>query len=243
MILKNKFVAIASLLGSYGLLSTPSFAAWSWAAPSFHGGNGMLGTDILTKLMQDWAPYNWKGECSGRASNGIDLVGTRLFEGFSTNYDHSNPVIDWTNAILCTNADEMNGFGWTVDKFDYVVLDIYDHNDQRGSWQMYGDWSPNAYKAECPDGYAVTGLAQTPVGGSATTRVLCSKISTTPTSCWVTSSDNFGWSVGAWYNDYTFFSADWNYGNYKTSCWADTYVAGVSFGTYQHNPAYLLCCQ
>jgi hypothetical protein len=49
--------------------------------------------------------------------------------------------------------------------------------------------------------------------------------------------------VGDIYGDYALSGQDWNYGNYKTSCWADTYVAGVSFGTASHDPIALLCCQ
>jgi hypothetical protein len=244
---KSKFTAIVSLIGSYALTTTPALAAWTWQHPGIHGGNGMLNTTILTRKNVDWAYGNWKGECSGKASNGIDPVGTELFEGFATNFDTGGLLGDytsWTNAILCTNADKMNGWGWTIDKFSYVVLNVYNQNDQRGSWQQRGDWYPNYYKGLCPDGYAVNGLAQTPVNNADTTSVLCSKISLAhPSACWVSTADEFGYSVGEYYGDYGLSGQDWNYGNYKTSCWADTYVAGIAFSTFDHDPRALLCCQ
>ena len=109
---------------------------------------------------------------------------------------------------------------------------------------MYGDWAYGKYKGECPDGYAVTGLAQTPVSDADITTVLCSTISVPhPTSCWTTLNDEFGSSVAQFYQNYTFNGQDWNFGYIKTSCWADTYVAGISVAPWDHEPRELLCCQ
>src|SRR3954454_2562515 len=134
MILTNKATALASLLGAYGLLTTPSFASsWQWQHPGIHGGNGMLNVSVQTRKNVDWAPNNWKGECSGRAANGVDPVGTELFQGFANGLHDGGlwgDIYMFANAILCTNADQMNG-RWTVDKFNYVTLDIYNMDDQR----------------------------------------------------------------------------------------------------------------
>jgi hypothetical protein len=239
---KTTFAAACAL--SFGLLASQAFASgWRWNHPGFHGTNGMLPVSVLTKTNRDWAPGFWKGECSGRDFSGYDPVGARVLQGIAT-----GPSPHFANAILCTNSDEANGRGWTVDKFNYVVLDIFRGNDQRGSWQQYGDWAPYEYKAECPDGYAVTGIAQTPYQNSDVTHALCSKISVPrPTSCSTVSAgnDRFGWSVGAYYGDWSFYGQDWNYGFYKMSCPANTYVAGV--GVFPANAIRfadtLLCCQ
>jgi len=249
MMFQMRVVTAASLLG-FTLLTSHSFAAsWDWQHPGIHGGNGMLDVTIQTRKNVDWAPNNWKGECSGTVK-GRDPVGTALFQGFANGLNSGSVFTKsyfYANAILCTNADKMNGLGWTIDKFNYVVLDAYDHDDQRGSWQAYGDWAPGSYKAECPDGYAVTGFAQTPTGNSDVTKVLCSKISVRhPSYCRTAIGDEFGSSVAELYDDYTLNGQDWNYGYTKQSCPADTYVAGIGMTAWyspaMHTPGALLCC-
>jgi hypothetical protein len=206
----------------------------------------MLAYSILARTGADWAYGLWKGECSGRDSGGYDPTGARLLEGVA-----EIPGIPpaYTNAILCTNSDEMNGRGWTLDKFNYVVLNVDSQNDQRGSWQIHGDWAEYRYKGLCPDGYAVTGLAQTPSNVSAVKRVLCSKISLArPQQCWTVGAfigdygDDWGKSVGDEYGVYDFYGQDWNYGHWKASCPADTYVAGVGVYNFSHTADTLLCC-
>lgn len=244
--LQIKTGAVAAFF-TFALLTSNAFAAWQWQHPGFHGGDGMLDVTLLTKKKVDWARNNYKAECSG-AVNGRDPVGTRLFQGFSTGYSAGGVFSSsyfYANSILCTSGDQMNG--WTVDKFNYVVLEAYNHDDQRGSWQQYGDWAPGNYKAECPDGYAVTGLAQTTGGNSDITKVLCGKISVPhPSYCRTAVGDEFGSSVADLWNDYTFNGQDWSYGYTKQSCPADTYVAGVGMNAWysaaMHAPSALLCC-
>ena len=232
------------VLLALGVLPTQAFASeWTWNHPGMHGGNGMLDVSVLQRTGKDWAPGDWKGECSGPASNGVDRENNQLFQGFATF------GIAYTNAILCTNSNALNG--WTVNKFKYQVLDISNQNDQRGSWQSYGDWAVNAYKALCPDGYAVTGIAQTT--NSRASKVLCSKISVTKqTSCssvtnsvWLRSgqfSDWWGWSLNEYYGDGTYVGQDWNPGFYKASCPEDTYVAGIAAAASVRTYGILLCC-
>lgn len=140
----KKFV-LACMMGFLSWGSPGTAHAYSWVAPGFHGGDGRLYTGD-----GDWAKNDWKGECGGT---------TKVLEGISVNPYYGQQ--EWSvypsfaNSVLCTDENQFR-----VSQGAGVTLDVWGRNDIRGSYSSF-DWAYGNYKAECPDSYAITGIAQT----------------------------------------------------------------------------------
>ncbi len=158
----------------------------------------------------DWAPNLLKGECaSGRRVLGVSRIPTG-----------NNSI----RNLFCEEDPHQNPGNLT--------LDITSGNDRRSS--TGGDWDVGFVKAQCPDGSAVTGVAQTT--GGIVRRVRCGPqaLGSVTDSCETKTfaSGNMRDSLEG---------SEWSPGDYKGQCGGSGDVVGISKDG-NGKPRSVLCC-
>jgi hypothetical protein len=160
----------------------------------------------------EWASNLLKGECNfGPGGFGTSLVGvSRVIGG-------NRP----TKKIFCSTSVSFNSG---------TTLDFSTRDDRRST--MSGEWDAGFVKGECPQGQALTALAQTLSG--VVKKARCAPIAVTTDSCEKVTLSNGDQRQSIW-------GGDWSVGDFKAQC-ADPLVAtGVSRDDDGKVRA-LLCC-
>jgi len=199
-------ITITAFISAFGYSAIAH--ADTWRRAGFHGGNTRLYTGD-----GDWFPGDWKGECGG-TTQVASGVSSNLYYGFGqAGCGDGNSYL---NNLLCTNDNTAN-YTYTVNQANGTTLNVWGHNDIRDN--SLGDWSAGNYKAVCPAGWIVTGLAQTSQLQNA--RLAGVRCSATGMSGYKNCA------VHSW-NEPLGFRGDWDPGWYKMQCNAGEFIKGIA---------------
>lgn len=225
---RRKILAVS--VGAASLLLAAGAAYAAYAALLFKGGDTRLYDDG-----HDWAEGSWKGECgqNTKVLSGVSVTPAAASSWRDTEYAHK---------VICTSSN------LPIDQSDNLSLAFW-VSDVRPDGGVNGNWGEGLYKAECPLGYAITGLAQHEwqgfdaeisnknEGWVQTGVARCSRVTgmTGVSNC--ESHDFRNHDVREANSE---GGHDWDRGYIKGQCGPGRFMKGIATGGYR--PVAILCC-